>query len=82
MIQNGKARVVSRPNVTTMSGKDAKILIGGEIPYESSNGFGSTTTEYKEYGIGLDLRAPTVDRDGNIMSHFCMTKYFLLIYRI
>lgn len=49
-----------------MSGKDAKILIGGEIPYESSNGFGSTTTEYKEYGIGLDLRAPTVDRDGNI----------------
>lgn len=66
LIQNGKARVVSRPNVTTMSGKDAKILIGGEIPYESSNGFGSTTTEYKEYGIGLDLRAPTVDRDGNI----------------
>lgn len=66
LIQNGKARVVSRPNVTTMSGKDAKILIGGEIPYESLNGFGSTTTEYKEYGIGLDLRAPTVDRDGNI----------------
>lgn len=66
LIQNGKARVVSRPNVTTMSGKDAKILIGGEIPYESTNGFGSTTTDYKEYGIGLDLRAPTVDRDGNI----------------
>lgn len=66
LIENGKARVVSRPNVTTMSGKDAKILIGGEIPYESSNGFGSTTTEYKEYGIGLDLKAPTVDQDGNI----------------
>lgn len=66
LIQNGKARVVSRPNVTTMSGKDAKILIGGEIPYESPAGFGATTTEYKEYGIGLDLRAPTVDRDGNI----------------
>lgn len=49
-----------------MSGKDAKILIGGEIPYESPAGFGATTTEYKEYGIGLDLRAPTVDRDGNI----------------
>lgn len=66
MVQNGKARIISRPNVTTMSGKDAKILIGGEIPYESSNGFGSTTTEFKEYGIGLDLRTPTVDRDGNI----------------
>lgn len=66
LVQNGKARIISRPNVTTMSGKDAKILIGGEIPYEVSNGFGSTTTEFKEYGIGLDLRAPTVDRDGNI----------------
>lgn len=66
MIENGKARIISRPNVTTMSGKDAKILIGGEIPYESSNGFGSTTTDYKDYGIGLDLHAPTVDRDGNI----------------
>lgn len=66
LIENGRARIVSRPNITTMSGKDAKILIGGEIPYSSSNGFGSTTTDYKEYGIGLDLHAPTVDRDGNI----------------
>ena len=48
MIENGKARVVSRPNVTTMSGKDAKILIGGEIPYQTSNGFGATSTDYKE----------------------------------
>lgn len=66
LIENGKARIVSRPNVTTMSGKDAKILIGGEIPYESSNGYGTTTTDFKDYGIGLDLHAPTVDRDGNI----------------
>lgn len=66
MIENGKARIISRPNVTTMSGKDAKILIGGEIPYESSNGYGTTSTDFKDYGIGLDLHAPTVDRDGNI----------------
>lgn len=66
LIENGKARVVSRPNVTTMSGKDAKILIGGEIPYQTANGFGATSTDYKEYGIGLDLHAPTVDRDGNV----------------
>ena len=31
-----------------------------------SNGFGATSTDYKEYGIGLDLHAPTVDRDGNV----------------
>ncbi|MFV0636636.1 type II and III secretion system protein family protein [Mitsuokella sp. WILCCON 0060] len=66
LIENGRARIVSRPNITTMSGRDAKILIGGEIPYSTSNSFGSTTTEYREYGIGLDLHAPTVDQDGNI----------------
>lgn len=66
LIENGKARIISRPNVTTMSGRDAKILIGGEIPYESSVGFGATTTQFREYGIGLDLHTPIVDRDGNI----------------
>lgn len=66
LIENGKARVVSRPNVTTMSGKDAHILIGGQIPYQESTGFGATTTSYKTYGIGLDLEAPTVDQDGNV----------------
>ena len=66
LIENGKARIVSRPNVTTMSGKDAKILIGGQIPYEESAGYGLTTTNFKDYGIGLDLHTPTVDQDGNI----------------
>ena len=66
MIENGKARVVSRPNITTMSGKDANILIGGKIPYQESNGFGATTTNYKSYGIGIQLWQPTVDKEGNI----------------
>lgn len=66
LIENGKARVISRPNVTTMSGKNASILIGGEVPYQESNGFGSTTTSYKTYGIGIQLWKPTVDQDGNI----------------
>ena len=48
LIVCGTGRGVSRPNVTTMSGKDAKILIGGEIPYQTSNGFGATSTDYKE----------------------------------
>ena len=66
LIENGKARVISRPNVTTMSGKDASILIGGEVPYQESNGFGSTTTSYKTYGIGIQLWKPMVDQDGNV----------------
>jgi len=69
LIDNGKGRVVSRPNITTMSGKTAGILIGGKIPYPKSNGSnGGTSVDYENYGIELDLVKPEVDRDGNITS--------------
>ena len=32
LITQGKARVLSRPNISTLSGEKAKILIGGSIP--------------------------------------------------
>lgn len=69
LVQQGKARIVSRPNITTMSGKSAGILVGGEIPYPvvsaSSN---NITVEYKPYGISLNLINPIVDRQGNIQA--------------
>ena len=69
LIEQGHARVVSRPNITTMSGKTAGILIGGQIPYPKADGSnGATTVEYKNYGISLNLVEPTVDRSGNITS--------------
>ncbi len=67
LIEQGKARVVSRPNITTMSGKSAGILVGGQIPYPVvSNSSNNITVEYKPYGISLNLITPTVDRQGNI----------------
>ena len=68
LITNGRARVVSRPNVTTMSGKTAAILVGGEMPYQKKNNNGGTETEFKTYGIELKLVRPEVDSDGNITS--------------
>ncbi len=73
LISQGKARIVSRPNVTTMSGRDARILVGGEIPYPVSAGDGKTSVEYKDYGIVLDLTNPTVDTAGNITSRLHAT---------
>lgn len=69
LITDGKARVLSRPNVTTMSGETANILVGGEIPVPvpSSSNSSSNTIEWKEYGIKLEIK-PTVDLDGNITS--------------
>lgn len=67
LIENGKARIISRPNITTMSGESAGILVGGEIPYPSvSSTSNNVTIEYKPYGIILKLLQPKVDVDGNI----------------
>ena len=67
LVTNGHARVISRPNITTMSGKTAGILVGGEIPYPQKNN-DSTTVDTKPYGIKLNLMSPTVDASGNVTS--------------
>ena len=65
LIQNGKAKVLSRPSVSTMSGAKAKIFIGGQFPVPVNNGNGSESIEWKDYGIRLHIR-PTVGADGMI----------------
>jgi pilus assembly protein CpaC len=67
LVTQGKARIISRPNITTMSGKSAGILVGGQIPYPSvSSTSNNISVEYKPYGISLILTNPTVDLDGNV----------------
>ncbi len=64
LIANNKARVLSRPSISTLSGEPAEIKIGGEIkiPQSSSNGMSYSTMEY---GILLKVE-PFVDRDNMI----------------
>ena len=68
LITKGKARVISRPNITTMSGHTAGILIGGQIPYPVTDKDGNTTVTQQPYGIQLNLFKPSVDRENNITS--------------
>ena len=65
LVTQGKARIISRPNITTMSGKTAGILVGGEIPVPIKSD-DTVSVEYKPYGIQLNLIQPTVDNEGNI----------------
>ena len=65
LVTKGKAKVLSRPNITTMSGESAKIRIGGEIPYTTTDDDGSKTTEFKDYGIILQFK-PILDAQGRI----------------
>lgn len=74
LIKEGKARVLSRPRLACLSGKEAKLLVGGEVPILSASvtggGTGGTvatpgSVEYKEYGIKLNIK-PTVKPNGRI----------------
>lgn len=56
LISEGRAEVLARPNVVTMNGREAEILIGSEIPVvveHLENGVKTTVTEYKDAGIKL-----------------------------
>ncbi len=66
MITQGKARILSRPNISTLSGEKARILIGGSIPIPVNND-GSVGIEWKEYGVKLNIE-PIVDQMDKITS--------------
>ncbi|MFH0762552.1 MAG: TonB family protein [Candidatus Omnitrophota bacterium] len=69
LIQEGKARILSRPRLACQSGKEAELLVGGEKPTfttdVASAGGQGTEVDYKEYGIKLKIR-PTVAEDKRI----------------
>ncbi len=64
LVNQGKARILSRPSITTMSGEQATIQIGGQIPYSTSKDV-YKRQQFKDYGIILQCR-PIVDGDNKI----------------
>ena len=67
LVTKNLAKILSRPSITTMSGEEAIIQVGGEIPYTKLNTFGNPTTEFKPYGIILQLK-PITDANDRITS--------------
>lgn len=75
LIQEGKARILSRPKLVCQSGKEAKLVVGGEVPVLSGSvtpgtsgatSVGATvggSVEYKEYGIILNINPKLEDKD-------------------
>jgi len=56
---DGMARVLAEPTLVALSGQSASFLAGGELPIPVPQGLGSTTINYKPFGIGLTV-TPTV----------------------
>ena len=61
----GLVTTLSQPNLTALSGETAEFLAGGEFPIPQSQGLGTTTVEYKKYGVSLTY-TPTVLANGRI----------------
>lgn len=63
--REGLVTTLSQPNLTALSGETAEFLAGGEFPIPLSQGLGTTTIEYKKFGVSLAY-TPTVLANGRI----------------
>ncbi len=63
--ENGLAKILAEPTLTTLTGQEAEFLSGGEFPIPVAQEEGRTTIEFKEFGVGLNF-LPVVLGDGVI----------------
>jgi pilus assembly protein CpaC len=63
--RDGLVTTLASPNLTALSGETADFLAGGEYPIPISQGLGSTSIEYKRFGVSLAY-TPTVLSNGRI----------------
>ncbi|SLN48205.1 Type II secretion system protein D precursor [Roseovarius gaetbuli] len=61
----GVVRTLAEPNLTALSGQEAKFLAGGEFPVPVAQDNGTTSIEFKPFGVELNF-VPRVVDDGII----------------
>ena len=59
----GVVRTLAEPNLTALSGQEAKFLAGGEYPIPVAGGDNGITIEYKPFGVELNFTPVVVDGD-------------------
>lgn len=59
----GMVRTLAEPNLTALSGQEARFLAGGEYPVPVSQEGGTITIEYKPFGVELNFVPRVVDGD-------------------
>jgi len=60
---NGMARVLAEPSLVALSGQSASFLAGGEIPIPVPQALGTTTIQFKPFGIGLSVTPTILSKD-------------------
>ncbi len=69
LINEGKARTLSRPRIVVTSGKEASVNVGGEVPIQSTTANSASQTfqsnvTFKQYGLTVTV-TPTI-KEGRI----------------
>ncbi len=59
----GVVRTLAEPNLTALSGQEAKFLAGGEYPIPVAQDDKTITVEYKPFGVELNFTPTVVDGD-------------------
>ena len=63
--EQGLAKILAEPTLTTLSGQEARFLSGGEFPIPVPQGLNGITVEFKEFGVGLQF-LPVVLGSGQV----------------
>ncbi len=63
--EQGLAKILAEPTLTTLSGQEARFLSGGEFPIPVPQGLNGITVEFKEFGVGLQF-VPVVLGSGHV----------------
>ncbi|MEL0437114.1 type II and III secretion system protein family protein [Phycobacter sp. K97] len=61
--QKGVVRTLAEPNLSALSGQEAKFLAGGEYPVPVAQEDGLITVDFKPFGIELNFIPRVVDED-------------------
>jgi pilus assembly protein CpaC len=71
-VSTGDVRILASPELTAKSGGKASLQVGGEVPIPMAGAFGSTSVEFKPYGILMNIE-PVIDADGVITAKISTT---------
>ncbi len=61
--QKGVVRTLAEPNLSALSGQEAKFLAGGEFPIPVPDGDGAIGLEFKPFGVEMNFIPRVVDGD-------------------
>ncbi len=56
---NGLVKILAEPTLVALSGQEANFLAGGEFPVPVPQSLGTTSIQFKKFGVGLNF-TPTV----------------------